>query len=163
MILKPARAVTQSHIPWPPASPSAFPLLCSEPLLAGPLLHLNSFLCPANLVLRVLFVCVPVEDFQRLQQAKETLTNEERRARYDHWRRSRVTVPFRQWEALSSSVRAVRAGPGRRPGAPALPSAAAPGSGRGDGAQTFLRRACWGNSGETGALQEPIHTRALGQ
>ncbi|XP_030807005.1 dnaJ homolog subfamily C member 12 [Geospiza fortis] len=46
-----------------------------------------------------------VEDFQRLQQAKETLTNAERRARYDHWRRSRVPVPFRHWEALSSSVR----------------------------------------------------------
>ncbi|NXO81862.1 DJC12 protein, partial [Sitta europaea] len=46
-----------------------------------------------------------VEEFQKLQQAKETLTNEERRARYDHWRRSKVTVPFQQWEALSSSVR----------------------------------------------------------
>ncbi|NWZ88978.1 DJC12 protein, partial [Nesospiza acunhae] len=46
-----------------------------------------------------------VEDFQRLQQAKETLTNAERRARYDHWRRSRVPIPFRHWEALSSSVR----------------------------------------------------------
>ncbi|KAM7047897.1 dnaJ homolog subfamily C member 12 isoform 2-T2 [Acridotheres tristis] len=44
-----------------------------------------------------------VENFQKLQQAKETLTNEERRARYDHWRRSRVNVPFQQWEALSSS------------------------------------------------------------
>ncbi|XP_063262479.1 dnaJ homolog subfamily C member 12 isoform X2 [Prinia subflava] len=30
-----------------------------------------------------------VENFQRLQQAKETLTNEESRARYDHWRRSK--------------------------------------------------------------------------
>ncbi|XP_066180508.1 dnaJ homolog subfamily C member 12 isoform X3 [Sylvia atricapilla] len=46
-----------------------------------------------------------VETFQKLQQAKETLANEERRARYDHWRRSRVTVPFQQWEALSGSVR----------------------------------------------------------
>ncbi|XP_063020254.1 dnaJ homolog subfamily C member 12 isoform X2 [Melospiza melodia melodia] len=46
-----------------------------------------------------------VEDFQRLQQAKDTLTDAERRARYDHWRRSRVPVPFRHWEALSSSVR----------------------------------------------------------
>ncbi|PKK28286.1 dnaJ homolog subfamily C member 12 isoform X1 [Columba livia] len=46
-----------------------------------------------------------VEDFQKLQQAKEILTNEESRARYDYWRRSRITIPFQQWEALSSSVK----------------------------------------------------------
>ncbi|NWV38283.1 DJC12 protein, partial [Grantiella picta] len=46
-----------------------------------------------------------VENFQKLQQAKETLTNEESRARYDYWRRSKVTIPFQQWEALSSSVK----------------------------------------------------------
>ncbi|NXS34716.1 DJC12 protein, partial [Pomatostomus ruficeps] len=46
-----------------------------------------------------------VENFQKLQQAKETLTNEESRARYDYWRRSRVAIPFQQWEALSSSVK----------------------------------------------------------
>ncbi|XP_062352344.1 dnaJ homolog subfamily C member 12 isoform X2 [Cinclus cinclus] len=53
----------------------------------------------------VSFVCVAVENFQKLQQAKETLTNEESRARYDYWRRSKVSIPFQQWEALSSSVR----------------------------------------------------------
>ncbi|XP_039552193.1 dnaJ homolog subfamily C member 12 isoform X2 [Passer montanus] len=52
-----------------------------------------------------------VEDFQRLQQAKETLTNAESRARYDHWRRSRVAVPFQQWAALGGSVRTVGAAP----------------------------------------------------
>ncbi|KAM9550788.1 dnaJ homolog subfamily C member 12 isoform 3-T3 [Guaruba guarouba] len=46
-----------------------------------------------------------VENFQKLQQAKEILTNEERRARYDYWRRSKITIPFQQWEALSSSVK----------------------------------------------------------
>ncbi|XP_055503158.1 dnaJ homolog subfamily C member 12 isoform X2 [Leucoraja erinacea] len=46
-----------------------------------------------------------VEQFQKLQQAKETLTNEERRARYDHWYRSRIAIPFHQWEALSDAVK----------------------------------------------------------
>ncbi|NXM79281.1 DJC12 protein, partial [Serilophus lunatus] len=46
-----------------------------------------------------------VESFQKLQQAKEILTNEESRARYDYWRRSQITIPFQQWEALSSSVK----------------------------------------------------------
>ncbi|XP_078421989.1 dnaJ homolog subfamily C member 12 [Cetorhinus maximus] len=46
-----------------------------------------------------------VEQFQKLQQAKETLTNEERRSRYDHWCRSRIAIPFQQWEALSDTVK----------------------------------------------------------
>ncbi|XP_072095813.1 dnaJ homolog subfamily C member 12 [Mobula birostris] len=46
-----------------------------------------------------------VEEFQKLQQAKETLTNEERRARYDHWYRSKIAIPFHQWEALSDAVK----------------------------------------------------------
>lgn len=46
-----------------------------------------------------------VEMFQKLQKAKEILTNEESRARYDHWRRSQISMPFQQWEALSDSVK----------------------------------------------------------
>ncbi|XP_053441890.1 dnaJ homolog subfamily C member 12 [Nycticebus coucang] len=46
-----------------------------------------------------------VETFQTLQKAKDILTNEERRARYDHWRRSQMSMPFLQWEALSDSVK----------------------------------------------------------
>ncbi|NXK92791.1 DJC12 protein, partial [Formicarius rufipectus] len=46
-----------------------------------------------------------VESFQKLQRAKEVLTNEESRARYDYWRRSKISIPFQQWEALSSSVK----------------------------------------------------------
>ncbi|XP_067908520.1 dnaJ homolog subfamily C member 12 [Heterodontus francisci] len=46
-----------------------------------------------------------VEQFQKLQQAKETLTNEDRRSRYDHWCRSRIAIPFQQWEALSDAVK----------------------------------------------------------
>ncbi|KAM6184529.1 dnaJ homolog subfamily C member 12 [Rhynchocyon petersi] len=46
-----------------------------------------------------------VETFQKLQKAKEVLTNEESRARYDHWRRSQMSMPFQQWEALSDSVK----------------------------------------------------------
>ncbi|KAM5236563.1 dnaJ homolog subfamily C member 12 [Ctenodactylus gundi] len=46
-----------------------------------------------------------VELFQKLQKAKEILTNEESRARYDHWRRSHISIPFEQWEALNDSVK----------------------------------------------------------
>ncbi|XP_023610393.1 dnaJ homolog subfamily C member 12 isoform X2 [Myotis lucifugus] len=46
-----------------------------------------------------------VETFQKLQKAKEILTNEESRARYDHWRRSQIAMSFQQWEALSDSVK----------------------------------------------------------
>lgn len=46
-----------------------------------------------------------VETFQKLQKAKEILTNEESRAHYDHWRRSQIAMPFQQWEALSDSVK----------------------------------------------------------
>ncbi|XP_006889082.1 PREDICTED: dnaJ homolog subfamily C member 12 [Elephantulus edwardii] len=46
-----------------------------------------------------------VETFQKLQKAKEVLTNEESRARYDHWRRNQMSIPFQQWEALSDSVK----------------------------------------------------------
>lgn len=46
------------------------------------------------------------ETFQKLQKAKEILTNEESRARYDHWRKSQISMPFQQWETLSASVKA---------------------------------------------------------
>uniref|UniRef100_A0A8C6BXF9 DnaJ heat shock protein family (Hsp40) member C12 n=1 Tax=Monodon monoceros TaxID=40151 RepID=A0A8C6BXF9_MONMO len=46
-----------------------------------------------------------VETFQKLQKAKEILTNGASRARYDHWRRSQISMPFQQWEALSDSVK----------------------------------------------------------
>ena len=51
--------------------------------------------------------CFVVENFQKLQQAKEVLIHEESRARYDYWRRSKITIPFQEWEALSSSVKTV--------------------------------------------------------
>ncbi|MGH0141414.1 UNVERIFIED_CONTAM: hypothetical protein FKN15_039171 [Acipenser sinensis] len=47
-----------------------------------------------------------VEEFQKLQQAKEILKNEDSRARYDYWRRNRISIPFRDWEALSDAVKA---------------------------------------------------------
>ncbi|KAM4852630.1 dnaJ homolog subfamily C member 12 isoform 1-T3 [Thomomys bottae] len=46
-----------------------------------------------------------VETFQKLQKAKEILINEESRARYDQWRRSQISMPFHQWEALADSVK----------------------------------------------------------
>ncbi|NWT03848.1 DJC12 protein, partial [Mionectes macconnelli] len=45
----------------------------------------------------ILLVCVFFFFFLKLQQAKEVLTNEESRARYDYWRRSKITIPFQQW------------------------------------------------------------------
>uniref|UniRef100_A0A3P9IHR2 DnaJ (Hsp40) homolog, subfamily C, member 12 n=1 Tax=Oryzias latipes TaxID=8090 RepID=A0A3P9IHR2_ORYLA len=46
-----------------------------------------------------------VADFQKLQEAKEVLCDEDKRKSYDLWRRSGVTIPFRDWQALSDSVR----------------------------------------------------------
>ncbi|XP_058044595.1 dnaJ homolog subfamily C member 12 [Ahaetulla prasina] len=46
-----------------------------------------------------------VENFQKLQHAKEILSNEDSRARYDYWRRSKIAIPFQQWEALSNSMK----------------------------------------------------------
>ncbi|XP_037694196.1 dnaJ homolog subfamily C member 12-like [Choloepus didactylus] len=48
-----------------------------------------------------------VETFQKLQKAKEILTNEESQAHYEQWRRSQILMPFQQWEALSDSVKTV--------------------------------------------------------
>ncbi|XP_053166690.1 dnaJ homolog subfamily C member 12 isoform X2 [Hemicordylus capensis] len=46
-----------------------------------------------------------VQNFQKLQHAKEILVNEDSRARYDYWRRSKITIPFQQWETLSDSIK----------------------------------------------------------
>ncbi|XP_060097106.1 dnaJ homolog subfamily C member 12 [Heteronotia binoei] len=46
-----------------------------------------------------------VEKFQKLQHAKEILSNEDSRARYDYWRRSKLAIPFQQWEALNGSIK----------------------------------------------------------
>ncbi|XP_061083831.1 dnaJ homolog subfamily C member 12 isoform X2 [Conger conger] len=47
-----------------------------------------------------------VQDFQKLQEAKEVLTNENARNNYNLWRRSKITIPFRDWQALGDSVKA---------------------------------------------------------
>ncbi|KAK7139698.1 hypothetical protein R3I94_012373 [Phoxinus phoxinus] len=46
-----------------------------------------------------------VEEFQKIHEAKEILTDEKKRKSYDLWLRSRIAVPFSQWQALSDSVR----------------------------------------------------------
>lgn len=48
-----------------------------------------------------------VVDFQKLQEAKEVLCNEAKRKNYDLWKRSGVTIPFRDWQALNDSVKTV--------------------------------------------------------
>lgn len=49
------------------------------------------------------------QDFQKLQQAKDILTDETKRRKYDYWLRSSITVPFSEWQALSDSVKIVSA------------------------------------------------------
>ncbi|XP_053189012.1 dnaJ homolog subfamily C member 12 [Scomber japonicus] len=46
-----------------------------------------------------------VADFQKLQEAKEVLCNEAKRKNYDLWKRSGITIPFREWQALNDSVK----------------------------------------------------------
>ncbi|KAM7385898.1 hypothetical protein PAMP_001944 [Pampus punctatissimus] len=46
-----------------------------------------------------------VADFQKLQEAKEVLCNEAKRKNYDLWKRSGVTISFRDWQALNDSVK----------------------------------------------------------
>ncbi|KAG2463359.1 CTNA3 protein, partial [Polypterus senegalus] len=49
-----------------------------------------------------------VEEFQKLQKAKDVLLNEDSRSRYDYWRRCQIAIPFQEWEALSDSVKTNR-------------------------------------------------------
>ncbi|NP_001290637.1 dnaJ homolog subfamily C member 12 [Esox lucius] len=46
-----------------------------------------------------------VEEFQKLQEAKDVLCNENSRRNYDVWRRSGITLPFHAWLALGDSVK----------------------------------------------------------
>ncbi|XP_052428697.1 dnaJ homolog subfamily C member 12-like [Carassius gibelio] len=46
-----------------------------------------------------------VEEFQKLQEAKEVLTDEKKIKNYDLWLRSRIAIPFSEWRALSDSVK----------------------------------------------------------
>lgn len=46
-----------------------------------------------------------VEDFQKLQEAKEVLCNEHKRKNYDLWKRSGVEISFHDWQALNDSVK----------------------------------------------------------
>lgn len=48
-----------------------------------------------------------MEEFQKLQEAKEVLTDEKKRKNYDLWLRSRIAIPFSEWRALSDSVKTV--------------------------------------------------------
>lgn len=43
-------------------------------------------------------------DFQKLQQAKDVLTDETKRRQYDYWLRSSIAVPFSEWRALNDTA-----------------------------------------------------------
>ena len=44
------------------------------------------------------------EDFQTIQEAKETLLNKAKRTLYDKWRSAGISVSFKQWESMKESV-----------------------------------------------------------
>jgi len=44
------------------------------------------------------------EDFQTIQEAKETLLNKAKRTMYDKWRSAGIGVSFNQWESMKESV-----------------------------------------------------------
>ena len=44
------------------------------------------------------------EDFQAIQEAKETLLNKAKRTLYDKWRGSGIAVSFKQWESMKDSI-----------------------------------------------------------
>ncbi|XP_068183899.1 dnaJ homolog subfamily C member 12 [Antennarius striatus] len=46
-----------------------------------------------------------VTNFQKLQEAKEVLCDETKRKSYDLWRRSGISIPFHDWQALKDSVK----------------------------------------------------------
>ncbi|KAJ8014342.1 hypothetical protein DPEC_G00039240 [Dallia pectoralis] len=46
-----------------------------------------------------------VEEFQKLQEAKDVLCNEDSRRNYDVWNRSGITIPFYSWLTLGDSVK----------------------------------------------------------
>ncbi|XP_030835824.1 dnaJ homolog subfamily C member 12-like [Strongylocentrotus purpuratus] len=45
-----------------------------------------------------------VEKFQKIQRARETLTDEKLRHDYDLWRRSGLSIPYETWSATKGSV-----------------------------------------------------------
>ena len=44
------------------------------------------------------------EDFQSIQEAKETLLNKAKRTLYDKWRGAGIAVSFKQWESMKETV-----------------------------------------------------------
>ena len=44
------------------------------------------------------------EDFQAIQEAKETLLNKAKRTLYDKWRGSGIAVSFKQWDSMKDSI-----------------------------------------------------------
>ncbi|XP_062851897.1 dnaJ homolog subfamily C member 12 [Trichomycterus rosablanca] len=46
-----------------------------------------------------------VQEFQKLQEAKDVLADENKRKKYDLWLRSRITVPFSKWQALGDTAK----------------------------------------------------------
>lgn len=46
------------------------------------------------------------EEFQNIQEAKETLLDRTKRSVYDKWRSSGLSIPFKQWEDMKAGMSA---------------------------------------------------------
>jgi DnaJ family protein C protein 12 len=50
---------------------------------------------------------IKAQKFARLAQAKDILTDPEKRQSYDTWRNSGITVPYEKWQALREATKTV--------------------------------------------------------
>jgi DnaJ-class molecular chaperone len=49
-----------------------------------------------------------VEQFKKIQEAKEVLCDDAQRRAYDYWRNSHITVPWKTWHSISERSQPVR-------------------------------------------------------
>lgn len=47
------------------------------------------------------------KEFERLQTARDILTDDEQRQNYDKWRQSGIAIPFKKWCGMRDAVHTV--------------------------------------------------------
>jgi len=47
------------------------------------------------------------KEFEKIQAAKDVLTDDEKRINYDKWRRSGITIPYKNWCGMRDAVHTV--------------------------------------------------------
>ena len=55
-----------------------------------------------------LFTFSLAAEFERIQTAKDVLTDDEKRQNYDKWRHSGISIPFSKWCNMRGAVHTVR-------------------------------------------------------